>query len=145
VDASHAGLIKDLETALDSVEGDTAEEIIRDAMHRAVKAIENNASVIEQAARDMQISGDAFTTMLNSLSVRLLPRAFALLARLKNTGQLRPVADMVLARTMVAMLIGFIATEQTIPRVTRIVMRQRAWLDGMVDLLLYGILEDDAR
>jgi hypothetical protein len=22
---------------------------------------------------------------------------------------------------------------------------QRAWLDGMVDLLLYGVLEDDAR
>lgn len=144
MDASHAGLIKDLETALDSVEGDTVDEIVRDAMRRAVKAIQDNASVIERAAREMQMqaSGDAF---LISLSTRLLPKALALLARLKETGQLRPVADMILARTMVAMLIGFVATEQTIPRVTRIVMRQRAWLDGMVDLLLYGVLEDDAR
>jgi hypothetical protein len=90
----------------------------------------------------MQTGGDA---LMNTLSVRLLPKALALLARLKNTGQLRPVADMILARTMVALLIGFIATEQTIPSVTRIVMRQRAWLDGMVDLLLYGVIEDDAR
>jgi glucose-6-phosphate-specific signal transduction histidine kinase len=142
VDASHAGLITDLETALDSVEGDTADEIVRDAMRRAVKAIQDNASVIERAARDMQMNSDA---LLSSLSTRLLPKALALLARLKDTGQLRPVADMILARTMVAMLIGFIATEQTVPRVTRIVMRQRAWLDGMVDLLLYGVLEDDAR
>jgi glucose-6-phosphate-specific signal transduction histidine kinase len=142
VDASHAGLITDLETALDSVEGDTADEIVRDAMRRAVKAIRDNASVIERAARDMQMNSDA---LLSSLSTRLLPKALALLARLKDSGQLRPVADMILARTMVAMLIGFIATEQTVPRVTRIVMRQRAWLDGMVDLLLYGVLEDDAR
>jgi hypothetical protein len=142
VDASHAGLIKDLETALDSVEGDTADEIVRDAMRRAVQAIQDNASVIERAARDMQTSSDA---LMGSLSTRLLPKALALLSRLKDTGQLRPVADMILARTMVAMLIGFIATEQTVPRVTRIVMRQRAWLDGMVDLLLYGVLEDDAR
>jgi hypothetical protein len=142
VDASHAGLITDLETALDSVEGDTADEIVRDAMRRAVKAIQDNASVIERAARDMQMNSDA---LLSSLSTRLLPKALALLARLKDSGQLRPVADMILARTMVAMLIGFIATEQTVPRVTRIVMRQRAWLDGMVDLLLYGVLEDDAR
>jgi hypothetical protein len=142
VDASHAGLITDLETALDSVEGDTADEIVRDAMRRAVKAIQDNASVIERTARDMQMNSDA---LLSSLSTRLLPKALVLLARLKDTGQLRPVADMILARTMVAMLIGFIATEQTVPRVTRIVMRQRAWLDGMVDLLLYGVLEDDAR
>jgi hypothetical protein len=43
---------------------------------------------------------------------------------------------------------GFLASERIAPGAARFAMRlfpQRAWLDGMVDLLLYGVLEDDGR
>ena len=50
--------------------------------------------------------------------------------------------------TLIAMLLGFVASEQAMPKLARVAMRlfpQRAWVDGVVDLMLYGVLEDSAR
>jgi AcrR family transcriptional regulator len=137
--------LPDLEAALDAVQGETADEILRDAMRRIIRAIQDNKRFMELAALDVQANDGAF---LASLSTKLFPRAAALLERLKATGQLRPVSDVILSRTLAAMLMGFVLSEQAMPQVARVAMRmfpQRAWIDGMVDLMLYGILEDDAR
>lgn len=137
--------LRDLETALDAVQGSTADDILRDAMRRIIRAIQDNQRFMELAALDVQANNGAF---LASLSTKLFPRAAALLERLKATGQLRPVPDVILSRALIAMLIGFVLSEQAMPQVARMAMRmfpQRAWIDGMVDLMLYGILEDDAR
>jgi AcrR family transcriptional regulator len=137
--------LHDLEAALDGVQGDTADDIVRDAMRRIIRAIQDNKRFMELAALDVQANNGAF---LASLSTKLFPRATAFLERLKATGQLRPVSDVILSRTLVALLMGFILSEQAMPQVARVAMRmfpQRAWIDGMVDLMLYGILEDDAR
>ena len=131
--------------ALDSVEGDSAEDIVRDAMRRTVKAIEQHKPFIELAAIDLQVNNGNF---LSNLSIQIMPKALAMLERLKSTGQLRPVSDLILARTIVSLLMGFVLSEQAMPQVARMAMHlfpQRAWLDGATDLLLYGILEDDAR
>lgn len=134
-----------LETALDGVEGETADEMLRDAMRRMVRVTHERADFFELAIIDAQVNNGAF---LASLSAGIFPKARQLLNRMKATGQLRPVADVIFGRTLVALLIGFAISERAMPNIARQAMRlmpQRAWLDGMIDLLLYGVLEDDAR
>lgn len=131
--------------ALDQVEGDSAEDIVRDAMRRTVKALQQNEQFFELAAIDLQVNNGNF---LSGLSMHIMPKALELLERLKATGQLRPVADVILARTIVSLIMGFVLSDKAMPEVARMAMRlfpQRAWLDGASDLLLFGILEDDAR
>jgi AcrR family transcriptional regulator len=131
--------------ALDDVEGESAEDIIRDAMRKTVKAIQQNEQFLELAAIDLQVNDGNF---MANLSMQIMPKALAMLERLKATGQLRPVSDLILARTIVSLLMGFVLSERAMPQIARMALRlfpQRAWLDGMTDLLLYGILEDDAR
>jgi AcrR family transcriptional regulator len=129
----------------DAVEGESAEDIVRDAMRRMVKVIEQNEEFVELAALDVQFNNGTF---LGNMSLKIAPKAGALLERLKGTGQLRPVSDAIMARTLVSMLMGFVLSERAMPQMARMAMRlfpQRAWIDGMVDLLLFGILEDNAR
>jgi AcrR family transcriptional regulator len=137
--------LSDLEAALDAVQGDTAEDLLRDAMRKVAAALQRHEDFFELAVIDAQVNNGAF---LSSLSAELFPKANALLGRVKATKQTRPVMDMVFARTLIALLIGFIISDRAVPGVARTAMRlfpQRAWLDGMTDLLLYGVLEDDAR
>ncbi len=122
-----------------------ADEILRDAMRQMVKAVEQHDEFLELAAIDMQVNNGAF---VSGLTTQIIPKALELLKRLKATGQLRPVSDVILARTLVSLFMGFVFSERVMPQMARMAMRmfgQRAWIDGMVDLLLYGVLEDDAR
>lgn len=131
--------------ALDGVEGENAEDIIRDAMRKTVKAVQQNEQFLELAAIDLQVNDGNF---MANLSMQIMPKALAMLERLKATGQLRPVSDLILGRTIVSLLMGFVLSERAMPQIARMALRlfpQRAWLDGTTDLLLYGILEDDAR
>jgi TetR/AcrR family transcriptional repressor of mexJK operon len=136
---------EELRTALSAIEGETAEDLIRDSAHRVVKVVQKHAAYFELATLDMQLNGGG---ALAALVPAVLPQTFALMNRLNATGHLRPVATPVLARTFVAMLIGFIASEKAMPGAAQFVMRlftTKTWLDSMVDLLLYGVLEDDQR
>ncbi len=129
----------------DSVEGESAEDIVRDAMRRMVKVFQQNEAFVELAALDVQFNNGTF---VGNMSLKITPKAGALLERLKGTGQLRPVSDAIMARTLVSLLMGFVLSERAMPQMARMAMRlfpQRAWIDGMVDLLLFGILEDNAR
>jgi hypothetical protein len=138
-------LLDDLQTALDAVlssEAESAEELLRDAMHRMVAVAQKHESILEKA---IQENNNAY---LSNLGMKLLPRLYELLGRLKKSEQIRPVPDPILGRTVMAMLIGFVLSERVVPQVGRMLMRvlpQKAWLDGLIDLMLYGILEDDAR
>src|SRR5260221_3898665 len=122
-----------------------AGEILRDAMRQMVKAVEQHDEFLELAAIDMQVNNGVF---VSGLTTQIIPKALELLKRLKATGQLRPVSDGILARTLVSLFMGVVLSERVMPQMARMAMRmfgQRAWIDGMVDLLLYGVLEDDAR
>lgn len=137
--------LPDMEAALNAVDGESAEEMLRDAMHRMIKVAQQHNAFFELAVIDAQVNNGAF---LANLSAKLFPQATRLLARIKATGHLRPVADAILGRTLIALLMGFVISERAMPQVARFAMRlfpQRAWLDGMVDLLLYGAIEDRAR
>ncbi len=139
------GPADDFENAIKAVSPGSADDMLRDAMRRMVEVSQKHELFFELALIDAQINnGSALVT----LSTRLLPPSNALLQRIKETNQLRPISDLIVARTFVSLLMGFIVSERAMPQMARIALRlfpQRAWIDGMVDLLLYGILEDNAR
>ena len=131
--------------SLTAVEGEDAAELFRDAMRRMVGVARQHETYFELVMLDAQENGDG---ALAQLGADILGPAGALLDRLKGTGQLRPVADAIMGRMLAAFLMGFLASERIAPAAARFAMRlfpQRVWLDGMVDLLLYGVLEDDVR
>jgi AcrR family transcriptional regulator len=135
----------EMQAALLAVEGDSAEDLIRDSTHRLVGVIQQHMAYFELAAVDMQVNGG---NMLANLMTPLLPNVLQFTERLTKTGQLRPVPTPVLARTFLSLLIGYIVSERAMPSALQVMMRifpQKAWLDSMVDLLLYGVLEDDQR
>ncbi|MHB8624964.1 MAG: hypothetical protein ACYDBJ_02625 [Aggregatilineales bacterium] len=137
--------IADFNAALDSVTGEAADELLRDAMRRLIDAAQRNAAYFELAL----IEADRYQGgTLVAFGAGLLPGANVVFARIKNTGQLRPLPDWIVARALVSLFIGFIASERAMPQVVRTASRllpQRAWIDGLTDIMLYGLLEDDAR
>jgi len=137
--------IIDFEAALAAVPDAAADEMLRDAMRRLVDVAHRHESVLERIMLDPQVANSSAMMLM---STRLLSSASALLSRVKATGQLRPLSDMIVARTLIAFLMGFVASERAMPQIARVAMRlfpQRAWIDGMTDVMLYGLLEDEKR
>ncbi len=135
----------ELEAALEAVEGESAADILRSMMHRLVAVAQRHEEFFELAVIDAQSNNGTF---LSSLSAAIFPKAAQILSRMKANGELRPVSDAVIGRALIAMWIGYIISERALPQATRFAMRlmpQTLWLDGMIDLMLYGLLEDDAR
>ncbi|PJF30798.1 MAG: hypothetical protein CUN51_06335 [Candidatus Thermofonsia Clade 1 bacterium] len=135
----------ELEAALDAVRGESAADILRDMMHRLVEVARRHEDFFELAIIDAQSNNGTF---LSNLSAAILPKANEILGRMKANDELRPVSDAVIGRTLIAMWIGYIVSERALPQAARFAMRllpQSLWLDGMIDLMLYGLLEDNAR
>jgi AcrR family transcriptional regulator len=130
-----------LATALSKASGDSGEEFVRNAFYLLHEAASEHALFFRLALLERELGEGA---AVNGLGLALAGDAAAFFGRLKATGDLRPVPDLVLGRAIAAMLIGYIASEQVVPGGARMALRMlapRAWLDGTVDLLLYGILE----
>jgi hypothetical protein len=137
--------IVDFEAALKAVPDAPADEMLRDAMRRMVDVSHRHESLLERVMLDPQLANSPSMILMTT---RLLTSANDLLARVKATGQLRPLSDMIVARTLIAFLMGFIASERAMPQLARVAMRlfpQRAWIDGMTDVMIYGLLEDEKR
>ncbi|MFQ3536899.1 MAG: helix-turn-helix domain-containing protein [Aggregatilineales bacterium] len=135
----------ELEAALEAVEGESAADILRNMMHRLVAVAQRHEEFFKLAIIDAQSNNGTF---LSNLSAAIFPKAAQILSRMKANDELRPVSDAVIGRTLIAMWIGYIISERALPQVARFAMRlmpQTLWLDGMIDLMLYGLLEDDAR
>ena len=137
--------IAEFSTALQTVNGDAADELLRGAMRRLIETAQRHAAYFELAL----IEADRYQgSTLMGFGANLLPAANSLLTRIKDTGQLRPLPDWIVARALVSLFIGFIASERIMPQAVRMASRflpQRAWIDGVTDILLYGLLEDEAR
>ncbi len=135
----------DFEAAIRAVPAGSAEEMLREAMRQMAEVARTHEFFFDLAVIDAQVNNG---TALTALSTRLLPSATGLLKRLRDTDQMRPVSDLIVARTLISLLMGYVVSERAMPQMARMALRlfpPRAWIDGMVDLLLYGLLEDDAR
>lgn len=135
----------EFESALLAVQGDDAAEQFRDAMRRMIALTSRHRAYFELAL----IEAESYQGgTLSALSGRLLPAAHTLLQQIKAGDELRPLPDWLIARAMLAMLIGFIASERAMPASAQFAARlmpQRLWIDSLTDILLYGLIEDDAR
>lgn len=135
----------DFDKALQTVMGDSADELLRDAMRRLIETAQRHAAYFELAL----IEADRYQgNTLAGFGAKLLPAATVLFTRIKDTNQLRPLPDWIVARALVSVFIGFIASERAMPPAVRTASRflpQRAWIDGVTDIMLYGLLEDEAR
>jgi hypothetical protein len=72
--------------------------------------------------------------------------AASFINRLANMPGMRPISSIMLGRAFASLLIGFVATQQMAPRPAQFAMRifpVQAWVDGITDIFLYGIMESD--
>ena len=135
----------DFETAMATVTGEDAPDLLRDAMRQMITLTTRHMAYFELAL----IEADTYHGgSLNAFTRRMLPAANDLLQKIKETGQLRPLPDWLIARALVALLIGFVASERAMPANAQFAARlmpQRLWIDSLSDILLYGMIEDEAR
>jgi hypothetical protein len=114
-------------------------------MRRMVDAAQKHEVFLERLVADSQNNN---YNEIVALSTRLIPHANALLQRIKAHGDLRPLSDLIIGRTLISLLLGIIVSDRAMPQMARMALRlfpQRAWIDGMVDILIYGLIEDNAR
>src|SRR5579864_7187974 len=94
--------VADFNKALQTVNGDTADELLRDAMRRLIETEQRHAAYFELAL----IEADRYQgTTLTGFAAQVLPAATALFTRIKGTGQLRPLPDLMVARALVSLFI----------------------------------------
>lgn len=137
--------IDEFDEALSSVQDGRAEDMLRDVMRRMTEVAHKHDVYFELVLIDAQVNNGS---ALTGLSTRLVPKANALLQRMKATGELRPISDLIVARTLISLLMGYVVSERAMPPMARMALRlfpPRAWIDGMVDILIYGLVEDNAR
>lgn len=143
------GLATELDTVLDAVlnadRDSTAEDLLRALMRDLYALAQRHIDMIDLVLVDVQANTNILIGAVERRSVVKLLSAFD---RIKRTGQLRPMPAAVLVRTYLGALLGHLVTERLMPGSVKIVSRlmpEKAWLDGMIDLTLFGMLEDDAR
>lgn len=132
-----------LQQALSELNHDTPEELVRDAIRRMLDVFEKHADFADLAILDLQVNNSNFTTALFS---ELAGGAAGFVNRLANMPGTRPISTIMLGRAFASLLIGFVATQYFAPRPAQFAMRifpQRAWVDGVADVFLYGILESE--
>lgn len=129
--------------ALRQIRSSSAEDMVRDAMRLLIKIFNNHTSFAELAIIDVQVNDGAFITKFFS---ELTGEGASFVTRLAGMPGTRPVSSIMLGRAFASMLVGFMATQHVAPQMVQFAMRmfpQDAWVDGMADIFLYGILEPE--
>ena len=118
------------------------ETLLRKLTHDLYAMATRQSAVIDLMLSDIQTSSAVMLSVFERRSVIKLLAAFE---KIKRDGALRPMPTAVLIRTYLSALIGYLATERLMPGTLKVVSRlmpNKAWLDGLIDLMLFGMLED---
>ena len=129
--------------ALRQIRSNSAEDMVRDAMRLLIKIFNNHTSFAELAIIDVQVNDGAFITKFFS---ELTGEGASFVTRLAAMPGTRPMSSIMLGRAFASLLVGFMATQHVAPQMVQFAMRmfpQDAWVDGMADIFLYGILEPE--
>lgn len=131
-----------LETALEGIRSDTAEGMIREGVGRLIHVFFEHLPFAHLAIIDLQVNNGAYTTELfNNLASLMI----GYVNRLSNMPDVRPISSIMLGRVLASLLVGFVVTQQLAPEQAQLSMRifpQQAWIDGITDIFLRGILEE---
>lgn len=125
------------------IKGNDPEYLVRDLFMRLITSMEEHPRFLEYALLDVQVNQASYLT---SLMTEIAGDAALFINRLSSLPGVRPLSSVMLGRAFAALVIGFVATQQFAPRAARFAMRifpEKAWIDGVVDIFLYGILESE--
>ncbi|MBZ0309418.1 MAG: TetR/AcrR family transcriptional regulator; helix-turn-helix transcriptional regulator [Anaerolineae bacterium] len=119
------------------------ESLVRDTFMRLMTLLDSHPHFMTYAMLDVQVNEGSYLT---GLMTEMAGDAVRFLNRLSGLPGMRPISPVLLGRAFAALVIGFVATQQFAPRPARFAMRifpEKAWVDGMIDIFLYGILETE--
>ena len=126
--------------ALESVEGETMEDFVRDATERARK---------EMAGAETRLLPLVFIEVvefqgrhLGQIAQKLMPTLLGFFQRFAGKrGKLRPIPFPVIVRTFFGVFIAYMITEMVAKNIPLLKDDKYDWFGGMVDIYLHGILE----
>lgn len=133
---------QELRTALLQLSSDTPQDMLRGAMQRFIEIFGARANFAKLAIIDIQVNQGAY---IEAMFRDIASDAASFINRLSTMPGVRPVSSIMLARTLAALVIGFVVTQQLAPENAQFTMRvmpTKAWVDGISDILLHGILDD---
>jgi len=138
----HENPRNDIQQAFIALKTDSAEDMVRDAIHKLLTIFEQHTRFVDLAIIDAQVNKGAF---IEKLSNHLAGDAAVFINRLSNMPATRPVSTIMVGRAFAALVLGFIITQKLAPESARYSMRifpPKAWVDGMADIFLHGILQE---
>ena len=131
--------------ALEAVEGDTAEVFLRNILRAIVPVMSSRLDYLQLVLIDVQeFEGHTIVGLLQNLLPGFVAFMHRLLAFPEVRGDLSPA---IMMRTIVSVTVGYLFTE-TMARTTLIdnlpfpPVLGEAWLDGLVSILIHGIIVD---
>ena len=133
----------EMRQALRQISSGSAEDMVRDAMRLFIQIFSEHDRFAELAIIDMQVNEGAYIAQIFS---DLTSEGASFVTRLSAMPGTRPISSIMLGRAFASMLVGFMATQYAAPQMVQFAMRmfpQAAWVDGMADIFLYGILESE--
>lgn len=134
----------ELQIALSQIRTDTGAGMVRDAMRRTLNILNDTPEFLDLAMIDVQVNGGSY---ISKLFGALTSEGVSFITRLSAMPNMRPVSSIMLGRAFVSLIIGFAMSERMAPEGAQFAMRvvpEEAWIDGMSDILLYGIMHENA-
>jgi AcrR family transcriptional regulator len=128
--------------ALDRLEGDAPEALLKQAVRTAITILAGNEAYLRLALIDAQERQGA---ALATLVPQVLPRAQEIFSRLAaldgGQGRLRDIPFLAFMRAMVSLILGYVLTERVLGDSPLIQLSGIDWPDALADILLHGVLE----
>jgi AcrR family transcriptional regulator len=118
------------------------EDLLRTSLHGLFAVLEAHRSFGQLAMIDAQVNHGAYLTALFD---DLIGDAAGFVNYLSTLPGVRPISTVMLGRALASLLIGFLATQQLAPESAQMALRlfpHKAWVEGLTDLILNGILEE---
>lgn len=131
----------DLFNILDSSQGTTAPEYIRNGMRTILHVMPRHYDFFQLVQIDIrEFEGRHLNSLLETM---VLPRVFDMINNLRTLEGLKPIPPLVLMRMMGSVAIGYIVTSQLAVFSPFDETASDEAIEHMIDMLLYGIVDAD--
>jgi len=122
---------------LETSQGETAPEVIRAILRRALPLILKHYEFVELAQIDWrEFQGK---NMYRLMDGGFLQHALSEIDRIQQLPSLKPLAPFALARLMVSTVLGHLLTWRLGPALIISQLSEEQWIETAIDMMLYGI------
>jgi AcrR family transcriptional regulator len=137
LDAHHP--YRQLLPALGDAQGDSVDELVRDAAHRAYEVITRvETNLLPLAFIELvEFQGRHLARVIETVypSLEDFARRFA-----ERRGELRPVPVPVALRTFIGLVLAYVVSDLVVRNTPLLKSMDFDWFDGMLDIYLHGIV-----